>query len=160
MAVESWTIPMATFLLGQLSLISMEWLQIRQARNQRRDDARDDFQRQTLLELQDTLDELARNAAMVIVLWEQGLQLPGQRSDDRDDSSSPAQDLLQAILRLPTLAERVQDRVVRNLVGQLDVTLREAIGGGRANDTAEAMSRVQDLRQRTNERIGTLLRSL
>ncbi len=159
MAVESWTLPMATFLLGQLSLILMEWFRIRQVRNQRRGDARDDFQRQTLLELQDTLDQLARDAAMVIVLWEQGLQRPGQRSDDHDDHSH-AQDLLQAILHLPTLAERVQDQAVRRLVGQLDVTLREVIGSGRAKDTAEAMSRVQDLRQRANERIGTLLRSL
>lgn len=158
MTFESWTFPMATFLLGQLSLILMEWFRIRQVRNQRRGDARDDFQRQTLHELQDTLDELARDAAMVIVLWEHGLQLPGQPSNDRDDNSH-AQDLLQAILRLPTLAGRVQDQAVRRLVGQLDVTLREAIQVGRANDTAEAMSRVQDLRQQANERIGTLLRS-
>lgn len=157
MAVESWTLPMATFLLGQLSLILMEWFRIRQVRKQRRGDARDDFQRQTLLELQDTLDEVARDAAMVIVLWEQGLQLPGQRSDDHNDSS-PAQDLLQAILRLPTLAERVQDQAVRRLVGQLDVTLREAIASENEG-AAEAMRRTQNLRQQANERIGTLLRS-
>ncbi len=158
MAFESWTIPMATFLLGQLFLISLEWFRHWQARNQRRDDARDNFQRQTLLELQGALDGLARDAAMVIVLREQGPRLPGPRKDDRHDDRH-AQELLRTILRLPTLAERVQDQAVRTLTSQLDATLREAIASENEG-AAEAMRRVHDLRQQANERIGTLLRYL
>lgn len=153
-----WTIPVVTFLFGQLSLLLLEWFRHHQTRKQRRIDSRDDFQRETLLELQDTLEELALEGSTVTMLRERGFRLPGQRKDIRYDDPH-AQTVLRADVRLLTLAERVEDEEVRALLGQVDAAWREALDTQETEKATEAMMRLRNLRRQANERIGTLLRS-
>lgn len=136
-ALSDWFTVFASVTFGQLSVLGVEWFRHRMSRNQRRSDARDDFQRQTLLELQDTLDELALNAATVVVLQGRGLWLLSQRKDVRYDNSH-AQALLHADIRLTTLAERIQDDEVRILIEQLDANLRRATAPEKTKIKAEA----------------------
>jgi len=91
-------------IVGQFFLPVIEWLRTRLDRRQRRADERDDFQLRTLLNLQDTLDELGQNLAAVVVLRERGVSLPGRRKDvpfTNPHASAP----LKSSIRLTTLAE-------------------------------------------------------
>lgn len=155
MSPGEWIVPIAIFVLGQLSIFVLEWVRNRQARSQRGED----FQRQTLLELQETLDDLAREGATVVVLREKAFRLPCQRKDVRYDDPH-AEAALRADVRLPTLVERVDDDEVRALSEQLHALWREAIDSQEADETARMMKRFRDLRHQANKLIGILLRSL
>ncbi len=159
MDAGEWTIPVATLLLGQLSIFLLEWFRHWMTRRQRIDDARADFQRETLLELQDTLDELARDVAVVIILQVQHGRLPFQRADVPYDNPH-AIAVLRAGVRLKTLAERVENEHVRALADQLDDALRSAVISEKPEVTTEAMDRFRTLRRQANQSIGTVLRSL
>lgn len=155
MQPSEWIIPVATFLLGQLSIYLLEWFRNRQTRKQRRDD----FQRQTLVELQDMLYQQALDAVMVATNQDQHPRPPGRRTDGSfEDTHHYA--TLQATMRLPTLVERVEDGEVRALADQLDVTLRRFMMSEKKEGRSEALKRFQDIGLQMNRRIGTLLRSL
>lgn len=55
---SDWLLVVASVVLGQFALLGIEWLRGQIDRRQRREDRRDDFQRRTLLDLQDALDTL------------------------------------------------------------------------------------------------------
>jgi hypothetical protein len=48
---SGWLLVVASVVLGQFALLGIEWLRGQLERKQRQDDRRDDFQRQTLLDL-------------------------------------------------------------------------------------------------------------
>lgn len=159
MDAEAWLPIVASVVLGQFALLGIDWLRGQMERNQRRADQRTDFQRATLLDLQDTLDELGRNAAAVAVLRQRAFALPGWRKDV-PYTDPHAQAVLKAAVRMTTLAERIQDQHIRASVRDLDEALRAAMTADGKRTPAEAMERLRSLRRQANERIGEYLRAL
>lgn len=153
------------FLLGVLTVVGgalltilVEWLRGWLERKQRRNDLREDFQRQTLLDLQHTLDEPGEHAAIVALLREHALPLPGRDKDVPYDNPH-AKALLKAEIRMMTLAERVHESKVRASVKQLDDAVRQALSADDKRSQVEAMEQVRALRRQTNEQVGELLRN-
>lgn len=142
---------------GALLTIGVEWLRGWVERRQRRNDRREDFQRQTLLDLQDTLDVLGKHAAIVAILRDRAVPLPGRGKDVPYDNPH-AEAVLEAGMRMTTLAERVGEPKVRTSVKQLDDALRQSLSPDGKKTANEVMEQVRALRRQTNEQVGELLR--
>jgi hypothetical protein len=159
MSLDQWAFPVAAILLGWFAGIFTDWFRHRMTRDERRSDARSEFQRQTLLDLQNTLDELAFDAATIFALRKHSSRRHFSRTDIRSDNPH-AEAVVRASIRFTSLAERVDNDELRTLLEQLDTTLREAATVQEVEQIDRAVEHFRSLRRQANERIGTLLRSL
>lgn len=162
MDFDGWTIPVATLLLGQLSLFVLEWARHWLTRKQRRDDARDDFQRQTLLELQESLYQLVLVLGDTKVEYEKAKKgLPP--SYEWSTSRTPLITGGEAMGRIALLTERVRDDDIRRLVIECFEHFRELGRTPKIFDEPDFEARLDglwDRQRRANKRMGTVLRSL
>ena len=160
MDFDGWTIPVATLLLGQLSLFMLEWARHWLSRKQRRDDARNDSQRQTLLDLQEAVYWLVRrlrNAKIEFERKKEGLESYDWSSDENPYTAGGV-----AIAAISLLTERVDDEEVRRVVTEL-FDEYEKLLSSTAVDGPEFESRLNvlwNMQERANKRMGTVLRSL
>jgi len=162
-------IAVATFLLGQLFAIVLEWLRGRataarerearaQARKEAAEDRRAEFQRQTLLDLQEALQALGRTSGEA---WAARMHNYGETGT----WGSPfGNELLlrqqEAFTRVHVLQTRVLDERLRDLVEQVKVghqTLELAQSKSAAGEALNAFSISAD---EANRRAGDLIRAL
>lgn len=162
MDFDGWVIPVATLLLGQLSLFALEWLRHGLSRKQRRDDARDDFQRQTLLDLQEAVYWLVRLLGNAKIEFEREKQALGRYDWPPEESPYIAGGV--RIARITWLSERVNDEDVRRLVTEFfdeyDKLLRPSSKFLEEPAFEARLDALWDMQKRANKRMGTVLRSL
>lgn len=148
-------IAVGSILLTVLAQSVAGWMEWRLRRNERRQD----FRRETLLALQDALDELARNGAVALVLKARPLPIPGMRKDVRYDNPH-AQAAFNASIRMTTLMERVSEAEIRDSVKRVHESWRAAVAAQAKEATHEEVDRMRTHRHEANERIGKALRLL
>jgi hypothetical protein len=128
-------------------------------RKQRIQDRRDDFQRGTLLDLQDALYRFMLGANLIRVNIQQ--EQSGKRPQEWAALGDPGEMTQEAAPRISMLIERVQDERLRNLVSDFMTGYSVVLIGSRSDEeaisTLDTMHRIQLL---ANKRIGELLRQL
>lgn len=160
MGFEFWA-PVGAFLGGQIALIVVEWARHRLARKQRRQDARDDFQRQSLIELQEALYRLVRALSNAIHEYK-------QLRANKPLPTWPVEEDPRIIgagvhARIDALAVRVDDEVVRRLVQEyLDKHAELSLESEDASlERFESqLKELRNVQKRANRRIGRLLQQL
>ena len=159
MAIDWATV--AAVLLAQVVLIGADWARHWIARKQRRQDARDDFQKQSMIELQESLYRLVR--ALSHAVHEYKLSAVDKLPPVRPTLEDPRVLGAGVFARIDALTVRVDDDEVRGLVRRyLDKHGEMFLESEGANlETFEVQLReLQELQQQANERIGRLLRRL
>jgi hypothetical protein len=161
MTLGDWLTIIASVTVGQLLLVVVELARHWLTRKQRRDDAHDDFQRQTLLELQEALYTLVHAIA------NGKLDYDNERDGKPRINWPPAEDPrllgVGTLGRISLLVERVKDLAVRTLVQQYLEQHAEIFISPENSDEQDFNSHLGDLwklQERANERIGMILRSL
>lgn len=156
-----WLRIVATFVVGQLSVIGIEWFRSWLTRDQRRRDARNEFQRQTLIELQESLYRLVR--ALSNSLREHELLNEGKRAPEWPAEEDPRIIGAGVFGRIDALTERVDDPRVRDLVSQYLDQHEKMFSAPEDSSTEVVKRQLADLRlaqRKANKRIGVLLRGL
>lgn len=169
-STTTWILSAATLLVGYATKSLSDWLQHRRtaqrelaSRAEQRNDQlrlrRAEFQRTTLLELQDAALKLARAAGAANYHDIMSLRRTGKwQSELLPEQLSEELRLAQAATG--TLAVRVRDEKVRQLIPDLkDQTVASALAG---DETAArvALTNMTFIHTALNERIGELLRKL
>jgi len=159
-------LPVATFIIGQLFAIVLEWLRgiaaarrERTARDQVRkeavEDRRAEFQRQTLVELQETLLQFMRATAQMRFADERSLKETGKWGQTLFDEELSEHER-QLRVRINVLTQRALDDNLRDLVGAYSVVLKAR--DKRGADLADVAA--TEVFQQANDRLGELLRAL
>jgi len=146
-------------LAGGLLIEQIRTKRDRAARLEARQNVRDDFQQQTLLELQEAVARFGR--AVGGANYQDAMEYKDSGSWGRSPiSHESSEEFLAAQVRLMALQERVRDAQLRKLVtrfhnyGALVPTAREKdVATKRMDDWIETLTAVQ-------ERLGTVLREL
>ncbi|MEH2504991.1 hypothetical protein V1290_003802 [Bradyrhizobium sp. AZCC 1578] len=170
MADASGWLPFVTLALGYGAKTVEDWIQNKRTmarEREARDEARRDqrfirritFQRETLLELQEASLQLARATGKAHYLdemafresraWRKSL-LP----DDLDEGYRVAQ------ARNSMLSERVQDKTVRDLVGQMKTASTAAVFAADRDTASRSVQYMSDYFDALHKRIGELLREI
>ena len=156
---SEWLRIVATFVVGQLSVIGIEWFRSWLTRDQRRRDARDEFQRQTSIELQEVLYRLVR--ALSNALHEYQLLSEGKPAPVWPTEEDPRLIGAGVFARIDALAERVDDPRVRDLVSQYLDQHENMFSAPKDSSIEVVRQQLADLRiaqHKANKRIGQLLR--
>lgn len=163
-------IPVATFVVGQLFAIALEWLRgiftarrekaaRDQARSEAVDDRRADFQRETLLALQASLVEVHRATVRLHMADERTFRATGRWAAGHiGDEEGEQERLLRAQLNL--LKERVLDEGLRDLVGQAQHAQRRIVAARDQENATTAYALFVECVGLANARAGELLRAL
>jgi hypothetical protein len=142
---------------GVLLAVFVEFLRGQIERRQRRQDQREEFERETIIELQETLHRMHDEGISLKLRINAVLNRASDSNTPTDDFESP--ELADAIIRVKTLAVRTKDKEMRNHVRQLIAELGLMLeSANSAHEVDAAWGRVADTHNRTNERIGQLLR--
>src|SRR5579864_8701061 len=160
--------PVATLLIGYgtkslTDLVQHRW-SVKRERDAREAIRRDQlferratFQRETLLALQDAVNDLGRATGRVCHLDAMAIHTTGKRQllpDDLDEGYRHAQ------VRCSTFAVRVRDNVVRELVEQFRQVSADSTDAKDQDERDRAMKLAMQTAIQLNERIGELLRTL
>lgn len=148
-------IAVGSILLTVLAQSVAGWMEWRLRRNERRQD----FRRETLLALQDALDELARNGSTALALKTRRMPFP-HLPYDVPYNDRHAQAALAASIRMTSLAERVPDDEMRGAVKKVDESWHVAVSAQTKDATKKEAVRMRSHRHEANERIGKALRLL
>lgn len=162
--------PVVTLVVGYLTKSVSDWLQHRRTlerdRETREADRQDKlfehraaFQRQTLLDLQETLMQLFRTTGVMHQhdLMEFRTTGEWQKSlfpQDLDESNRVA------VARTSMLAVRVQDQKTRELVKNFKNATAAVTESAAADESTAAMARIGPVFEELNHRIGDILRKL
>jgi hypothetical protein len=162
--------PVFTLILGYLTKSVSDWLLHRRTLErdrETRDAARRDqlfergttFQRQTLLDLQETLMQLGRTTGAMyhhdmmeyrkMQQWHRSL-FPSELSENNRLS----------VARTSMLAVRVRDASVREMVDTFKNEANAVIDSGSPDSAEAGMRRMMETFEKTNQRIGELLRQI
>jgi hypothetical protein len=162
--------PILTLLLGYATKSLSDWLEYR--RNTRREreareavrrdklfEQRTDFQRQTLLDLQEACMQLARSVGAIHHQDEMAFRSTKKwckqlLSDDLDEGNRLAQ------ARTGMLGARVRDETIRELIDKFKTYSAEAIDSPTPNDSERAVISMTVVFAELNQRIGEVLRKL
>lgn len=162
--------PVFTLILGYLTKSVSDWLQHRRTierDRESRDAARQDqlferrttFQRQTLLDLQESLMQLARTTGAM----HHHDMMTYRRSSEWQKTLFP-EDLNEnnrlAVARTSILAVRVQDASVREMVESFKSEPASVTESVSLDESRSAMSRMGSIFEKLNQRIGELLRKI
>lgn len=156
-----WMIAVATFLAGQVAVIGVEWARHWMQRDQRRRDAREDFQRQTLRDLQEALYQFYRALANSVREYQE--RAAGRTPPQWPDLENPRIISAGVVGRIVVLTERVEDADVRDLIDEYITNHEELLSAPNDTEIKVIDSQVKDLRVlhgRVNKRIGEVLRRL
>jgi hypothetical protein len=156
-----WTIPALTFLSGQISIIGIEWFRHSLARDQKRNDARSDFQRQTLINLQEALAQYIRSMRNTVIEYEHLNE--GRPAPKWPDAENPRLASSGLVPRMMVLSERVDDAEVRQLVQAFFDDIEAMFFGEDDQSLGEVkttLKKLQATHDKINKQIGTLLRAL
>ena len=135
MDAGEWIRWVAAFILGAFSPVAVEFFRGRIERDQRRQDRSNDFQKETLVELQDQLTKLALAAGAIWTEDDWSYQQTGRRVAETEARRELAREDRQATFRIHALRERVQDDRVREAVKRLqDVTAGIVYAPGSRDD--------------------------
>lgn len=147
------------FVTGAITPVAVEILRTQVERRQRRQERRDDFQRETLLGLQESIYWLAE--AMELAIADYRLESAGQSPRWRSGTTDWTLTSRNAIARMVFLAARTEDDQLRTLVQQYRDALRELTQTAKTAEDAEAgIKKVWEFQKKANDRIGELLRSI
>lgn len=146
---------LASIVLTILAQAVAGWVEGRQRQSDRRRESR----RETLLALQDALDELTGDGATALVLKARPLPLPAMKKDVPYDDPH-AQAALRASIRMTSHAERVPEKGIRESVKRVDEHWRAAVAAQSEKATAEAVEGMRLHRRAANQGIGAAFRSL
>lgn len=154
-------IPVITFLLGQLSLIALEFY--RETRVTARQQAahelaikerRAEFQRETLLLLQEWTNKFT-TACLVEYYSRKELEKQGN-APPKDLLRPPA--VIEAMDFMELYRPRIADRLVRDYAGELSQGWPGLLRADSLQDEAKTMMRGGELLNLLNDRVGQLLR--
>lgn len=152
---------LAGVVVGYVLKIAESWLSDARTTRRSRDERRDEFQRATLLELQEAMADLVRAAGEIQHFDTMQLRTTGQRTQLPEGMSDRD---FQARRRLSLLRERVLDDELRQLVEDLAAaTLEiEKVTWMRGSETAseQRMLVAAAVLDRANARLGVVLRDL
>jgi hypothetical protein len=169
MPLEVW-LPLLTFVLGFGSSLAAEWL--RDARVTRRErvarqemgmlqqaERRAEFQRETLLNLQEALDSYVRSAFRA---WHHDIMArrSGEPWHETPLPSELDEALREANVRTMILAARVEDERLRELVKEIKTTCDMMMLHGAPEHVEEISRTASRLHDESNERVGVILRGL
>ena len=127
------------------------------ARRDQRSERRNQFQRETLLELQDAAFQLSRATGRICHLDKMAIQETGKKRplpDDLDEGYRLAQ------VRTDMLSVRVRDQATRELVKRFRELSTEGVFAEIQDNRDLAINAVLDSQIKLNARIGELLRTL
>lgn len=150
MGASEWFRWAAAFVLGALSIVAIEFGRGQFERRQRREDRRDDYQRETLLDLQDALIRLGSATARVHMLIERSQPVP----DDLDEA------LRFVSLETSKLVVRVTDGRARDLAFAFLEAETHVKNATPSSDHDALRGRLISDLEAVNSRIGELLRKL
>lgn len=163
-------LPVATAFGGYGTAFITEWFRdLRTTRREREaraakwaDDLRArqvEFQRQTLLDLQETMFQLARATGSIHHQDDKTFRKTGVWGKQLvDDGLSEGHRV--AMARTNMLEARVRDDEIRHLVGQFRTCCAGASTSRSEADAGRCMASMMGIQEKTNERIGQVLRSL
>jgi hypothetical protein len=166
----NWFLPIATLLLGYIAKSVTDWIDFRRTsereRNGREESRRDrllerraDFQRQTLLDLQEAMMRLMRSSAEInhqdVVAFRKtgkwGRQLVGDELSENHRLANAS---------VTTLSVRVRDQSVRDLVRDLQSGSTAMVLCDSEQESTRHLRTSSDAFNNLNGRIGELLRSI
>jgi hypothetical protein len=169
LTTASW-FPVMTLLIGYGTKSFSDWLQDKRniarereareaARQDQRYERRTNFQRQTLLDLQEASMQLARATGAAHHQDEMAYRTTGKWQkqllpSDLDEGYRLAQTLTSM------LSVRVRDDSVRQLVKNLKTHSTEAMISANQDDSGRAMTNMASVHEELHERIGELLREI
>ena len=145
---------------GQFALLLIEFLHGQLERKQRQDDRRDDFQRQTLLDLQEAL---YRFIQAISVLKDDFVRMQASTPVPLRLLDNPLLIGRNSAARIVLLAARVDDEKLRTLAQSYRDTFRamfQAEPSMPDDEAFKALDTMWNLQGQANERIGELLRKL
>jgi hypothetical protein len=152
---SGWLLVVASVVLGQFALLGIEWLRGQLERKQRQDDRRDDFQRQTLLDLQDALYRYIQ--ALTMLKGEYERRKAGESPPIRF-TDHPVSIMQDAAARIVMVTERVDDESLRTLVSTYTDTIKSMVKMYKPKSDEEAfhdLEVVWDLQRQANKRMGS-----
>jgi hypothetical protein len=161
--------PVFTFLLGQLFAIVLAWLNARttasrerearlQARNEAIEDRRLDLQRQNLLDLQDAMYTMVREAGRTYAAdVSVSIETQTWRTQTSTELAADARD---AWVKVAIYQSRVLDVGLRELVGRTRNAVADMLSAPSFEKAKEAINTIGDDYDVTNTRLGELLRAL
>jgi hypothetical protein len=154
-----WLIPVGTLVLGWFLNTITEHFHHRQLRRDRIIERRGQFQQETLLALQEAIADLARaaasihfhdmNAYMKSGEWSRTMLTEGLSEEERA-----------ARARTAMLAIRVRDDKVREFVDEFKAQTLRIIDSDSAQSSKAEVTRLGDIYERLQTRIGEILRSI
>jgi hypothetical protein len=161
--------PVLTLLLGYATKSLSEWLEYRRTTRREREareavrrdqlfERRTTFQRQTLLDLQETSVQLLRSVVRITVIDKSAYHSTGEWSKQLPDGLGEDNRLAQA--RIGMLGARVRDDAIRELLAKLKTHSVQAILSSTPDDTERVMSSMGLVYDELNQRIGEVLRKL
>ena len=157
---------LAGFIAGALTEWFRDWHATRrehQARKAKRtDDLFDrqvEFQRQTLLDLQEAIAQLGRATGAIHHQDDMAFRRTG-RWERRPVGEDLSEEHRKAVIRTSMLCVRARDDEVRKLVDQLRTECTHALMAGGPEEAGQVMASAMKVFERANDRIGAVLRQL
>jgi len=163
-------LPIFTLLLGYATSSLSEWLRDRRAREREREareatrsdqlyERRTNFQRQTLLDLQDALMDLVRTAGAMhhkdVTAYRGTGRWQKQFYDEQLDESARF-----AQARTSMLNVRVRDEAIRELVKEVKDHINSAGAAANREDSERSLASMASTFEKLNQRLGQILREL
>jgi hypothetical protein len=154
-------VALPALVLGYVLKILEGWLQEARSSRRERTARRDEFQRVTLLDLQEAMADLARAAGEIQHFDSMQLRTSGQRTQLPEGMSDRE---FKARRRLAILRERVLDAELRRLVDEFAAATLEVekvawMRGSEAESDERTLAAIHVL-ERANARLGMVLRDL
>jgi len=167
--VVSYSLPLVTAFMGFASSQVLEWLKDHRAYQRERDkrdyerrnrqlEERNQFQSQTLLELQETVVKVVRTIAHLYYL-DVVNDLSNQKWRGHDLPHDFGESALEATLRTKILGARVRDESIRESLKLLEAHRVEMLGAYDFSESTKTMKCVEKIHDDLNERIGEMLRN-
>ncbi len=154
-----WLVAVASVVVGALLVTLVEWLRSQIDRQQRMQDRRDDFQRQTLLDLQDALYRFMLGTNLIRENFQR--VRTSERELEWKVLGDPGELTQETGPRIVMLIERVDDEQLRELVADFLTGYSVIRFGSRSNQEAfDTLDTLHGIQLRANRRIGELLRKL
>lgn len=153
-----WYLVVAAVVLGQFALLAIEFLRSQMERWQRRRDHNNDFQRETLIELQDVIHRFVLGISLILHNMER--EKTGEQPHKWKALGDPGEMTQAAGPRIAILAERVKDDKLRELVNGLQTGYGVLPHSRTEQELAETLDGIRRIQRVANRRIGELLRAL